>query len=149
MACLGLVRLLGNGGDRDPRDAAPGGRLNAGRRRDSGLHDGVAVAGLVHLPDPRVSVPGRALELDGEFDLSRGRSRAETLVLEVEDGDADPVGCCQHDRLVGRGEPGVVPGIGEDRVDDGSGERAGRGEPDAGAVGAVDEHPDADTGGGC
>ena len=59
---------------------------------------------------------------------------------------ANAVGTGQHHVGVGRGEAGIVPGVGQRGVDDVGVEAAGPGEADPGAGGVVDEDPDADAG---
>ena len=67
--------------------------------------------------------------------------RADAVVPQVELDGLDAVGRGQHDVGVGRGEAGVVAGVGQGGRDDVGFERAGPGEADlaARAVGVVDE----------
>ncbi len=142
------LRLLGlprDGIDGEEGRCTPPVRRDAGGRGERDFDTTVRVVGRRHLADPGIGGPGGALELDGQGDLVLHGGGGDGGVPQIELGGGDAVGLGQHHVGVGRGEAGVVPGVGQGGPDDVGVEAAGPGEADPGAGGIVDEHTDADA----
>ena len=112
-AGLGVAPLAGDGVGREMAHRPAGGGGDPGGAGDGSLHAGVAVVGRLHLPDTGIPGTDPLLELEGHGHLAVGGQVGESRSPQIERRGPNAVRRRQTHMLVGCGEGGVVPRLGQ------------------------------------